>query len=89
MALGATVVLVAGFQLGVLQSAEGFTDDWLLTAAGLAQLACAAAALATGVVARTRGRDRSPAVLAASLLGLLIALLVLQQVGEGLGWLEG
>jgi hypothetical protein len=88
LAVCGTLALAGAFQLGILETAESFSDNWLLTGLGAAQLAVGAGAAVTGVLARVRQHERSALVLAATVLGLLVAMLVLQQVGEGLGWLE-
>ena len=48
LALGGTVVLAIAFSAG-LETAESFTDNWLLSAAGVAILASVAASAATVV----------------------------------------
>ena len=85
-ALGITVALSVGFAAG-MERPDTFADSWLVTAAGAATLAGSAAAATTGLLAMTRRHDRSWLVAAATGLGLLLTLLMLQQVAEGLGWL--
>ena len=85
-ALGITVALSVGFAAG-MERPESMTDSWLVLAAGAATLAGSSAAATTGLLAMTRSHDRSWVVAAATGLGLLLTLLMLQQVGEGLGWL--
>jgi len=87
LALGGTVALGVAFSLG-LEPAESFGDSWLLTGAGMAILASGAASVVTGTLALARRHDRAWTVLAAALVGLLVTALMLQQVAEGLGWLE-
>jgi hypothetical protein len=55
----------------------------------VAILASAAAAAATGLLALIRRHDHSRLVVAATALGVLVTVLTLQQVAEGLGWLDG
>lgn len=88
LAVGGTVALAIAFSAG-LDSAERFTDDWLLSAAGVAIPASAAAAAATGLLALIRRHDHSWLVVAATAVGVLVTALMLQQVAEGLGWLDG
>jgi hypothetical protein len=88
LAVGGTVALAIAFSAG-LEPAESFTDNWLLSAAGVAILASAAAAAATGLLALIRRHDHSWLVVAAIAVGVLVTALTLQQVAEGLGWLDG
>lgn len=88
LALAGTVASAIAFSAG-LERAQSFTDNWLLTAAGVAILASAAASAATGLLALTRRHDRSWLVVSATVLGVLVTTLMLQQVAEGLGWLSG
>ena len=88
LALGGTVALAIAFSAG-LESAESFTDNWILTAAGVAILASAAASAVTGLMAMIRRHDHSWLVLCATGVGVLLTALSLQQVAEGLGWLSG
>lgn len=88
LALGGTVALAIAFSAG-LESAETFTDNWLLTAAGVAILGSAAASAVTGLLALIRRHDHSWLVLSATGVGVLVTALTLQQVAEGLGWLSG
>lgn len=83
LALGGTVALAIAFSAG-LESAESFTDNWLLSAAGVAILASAAASAVTGVLALIRRHDHSWLVVAATGVGGLVTALMLQQVVEGL-----
>lgn len=87
LALGGTVGLAVAFTVG-LEPADGFTDNWLLTGVGVGILVAGAAALVTGIVAWVRFHDRAVTVFLAVALGVLMAALMLQQVAEGLGWLE-
>ena len=88
LALGGTVAVAIAFSAG-LEPAESFSDNWLLTVAGMAILASAAASAATGVMARIRRHDHSWSVASATVVGVLVTALMLQQVAEGLGWLSG
>jgi len=87
LALGGTVALAVAFSLG-LEPADSFSDNWLLTGSGVAILATSAATVVTGALALFRRHDRSWVVLSATVLGLLVTALMLQQVAEGLGLLE-
>ena len=88
LALGGTVAFAIAFSAGV-EPAESFTDNWLLSAAGVAILASAAASAATGLLALIRRHDHSWLVVSATGVGALVTALMLQQVAEGLGWLGG
>lgn len=88
LAVGGIVALGVAFATG-LESADGFTDNWFLTVAGLTILASAAASALTGASALVRGHDRSGGAAAATAVGVLVTGLVLMQVAEGLGWLTG
>lgn len=86
-AVGGTVAVAIAFASGV-ESGETFTDNLFMSLVGVAILASSAASVALGSVALTRDHDRSWLVLAGTTLGLLVTVLMLQQVAEGLGWLE-
>lgn len=86
LALGGTVALAIAFAAG-LEPAESFSDNWLLSATGVAILASAAASAATGLLARFLRHDHSWLVVTATGAGVLVTVLMLQQVAEGLGWL--
>jgi hypothetical protein len=86
LALVGTVALAIAFAAG-LESADSFSDNWLLSAAGVAILASAAASAATGLLALIRRHDHSWLVVTATGAGVLVTALMLQQVAEGLGWL--
>ena len=88
LALGGTVALAIAFAAG-LEPAESFTDNWLLSAAGVAILSSAAASAAAGLLALFRRHDHSWLVVSATGVGVLVTALMLQQVVEGLGWLGG
>ncbi|MBD3947305.1 hypothetical protein [Nocardioides ganghwensis] len=88
LALGGTVATAIAFSAG-LERAESFSDNWLLTAAGFAILASAAASTVVGLVARIRHHDHGWSVVAAVVVGALLTALMLQQVAEGLGWMSG
>jgi hypothetical protein len=88
VAVGGTVALAIGFAAG-LEPADSFTDNWFLTAAGIAMLASAAAAAVTGSLAVLHGHERSWLVMWATGLSVVVTVLMLQQVAEGLGWLSG
>jgi hypothetical protein len=88
LALGGTVATAIAFAAG-LEHAESFSDNWLLTAAGFAILASAAASAVTGAIARIRHHDHAWSVVSAAIVGALLTALMLQQVAEGLGWMTG
>ena len=73
--------------LGV-ESGDTFSDNWLLSFTGVAILVSGAGSLVAAVDALARHHDRARTVVAALVVGFLVTLAVLQQVGEGLGWLE-
>lgn len=87
VAVAGTAVLAVAFATG-LEPAESFSDNWLLTSAGVAVLALSLAAVVTGVVALAARHDRSWGVLGAAVAGGTLALLFVQQLLEGLGWLS-
>ena len=86
-ALGVTIALSVAFAAG-MERPDTFADSWLVTVAGAATLIGSAAATATGVLAMTRRHDCSWLVAGATGVGLLLSVLMLQQVAEGLGWLS-
>ena len=88
LALGGTVAVAIAFAAGV-DSGDTFTDNWLLSMTGVAILACAAGSAVTGVMARVRRHDHSWSVVSATVVGVLLTALMLQQVAEGLGWMSG
>ena len=88
LALAGTVAVAVAFATG-LEPAEDFTDNWLLTAAGVAILVSAAASATAGAVAMISRHDRSWPVVTAAFVGGLLTVLSLQQVAEGLGWTSG
>lgn len=87
LAVIGTVGSVVAHAVGV-EPAESFTDNWVLSLTGLGILVSGAASLVTGGDALIRRHDRSWLVVTAVVVGGLITALVLQQVGEGLGWLS-
>jgi hypothetical protein len=87
LAVAGTAALAIAFSAG-LEAAESFSHNWLLTAAGLAVLGVALASVATGLLALTARHDRSWAVVLATVAGMALSALFLQQVAEGLGWLS-
>lgn len=88
LALGGTVAIAVAFSAG-LEPAESFSDNWLLTAAGIAILASAVASAVTGTMAWIRHHDHSWSVVSAVVVGVLLTALTLQQVAEGMGWMNG
>lgn len=87
LAVAGTAALAIPFSTG-LEPAESFSDNWLLTVAGLAVLGVALGAVAAGIVALAARHDRSWSVVLATAAGLALAALFLQQLAEGLGWLS-
>lgn len=85
LALGGTVALAVGFALG-LEQADSFSDRPLLTLAGGAVLASGVASVVTGLLALVRRHDRSWLVVAATVVGAVVTVVITQQVVEGLGW---
>jgi hypothetical protein len=81
------VLLVIAFALG-MPHAQGFTDNWLLAGWGAAILGGGAASATTGALALTRRGDRSWLVLASTLLALLVTVVVLNEIAQGLGWVQ-
>jgi hypothetical protein len=73
--------------LGV-EPGDTFSDNWGFTLAGGAVLVAGAGALVAGIDGLFRRHDPGRLVLAALVVGGLVTLAVLQQVGEGLGWLS-
>jgi predicted transcriptional regulator len=82
-----TAALVIAFAIG-LEPAVSFSDNWLLTGAATAVTATAIGSALLGLVALTARHDRSWVVLAATIAGIVLSALFLQQVAEGLGWLS-
>lgn len=80
--------LAIAFALG-MEHAEGFSDKPLLTLAGVAILASGTTSVLAGALALMRHHDHSWLVLSATMVGVLVTALTLQQVAEGLGWLSG
>jgi hypothetical protein len=83
LALGGTVALAIAFAAG-MEPADSFTSNWMLTTAGVAILASAAASAVTGLIAMVRRVEHSWSVLGATAVGVLLTALMLQQVAEGL-----
>ena len=78
------VLSIVGFTTGVLETASSFSDNWPLTLWGAAILATGAASVVAGSLAITRRHDHTWGVAAATVLGVLVTALMLQQVAEGL-----
>ena len=87
LAVGGTVALAIAFALG-MEHADSFSDKPLLTLAGVALLASGATSVVTGAWALVRCHDRSLLLVTATVSGVLVTALTLQQVAEGLGWLS-
>jgi small neutral amino acid transporter SnatA (MarC family) len=88
LAFGGTVALAVAFALG-MEHADSFSDKPLLTVAGVAILASGTTSVVTGALALMRRHDHSWVVVSATVFGVLVTALALQQVSEGLGWLSG
>lgn len=82
------MALSFAFALG-MEHADSFSDKPLLTLAGVGILASGSTSVLTGALALMRHHDHSWLVLAATVFGVLVTGLTLQQVAEGLGWLNG
>lgn len=77
------LILTLSFAFGLVESVETFSDNWLLVAWGGAVLAAGAAAAVVGIVASRRG-EHSWSVTAATVIGVLLAMLVLNEIAQGL-----
>ena len=66
-----------------MESVETFSDNWLLVAWGGAVLGAGAGAAVAGFVAARHG-ERSWSVTAAVVVGVLMTLVVLNEVAQGL-----
>ena len=86
LALAGTVALSVTFAAGAPRP-DGITDSWWVLGAGAAILLAAAVCTVTGLLAVVRDRDHSWLVAVATVAGLSVLLLTLQQVAEGLGWM--
>ncbi|HET7279801.1 MAG TPA: hypothetical protein VFJ22_17110 [Dermatophilaceae bacterium] len=84
LALAGVVLLGVAFAVDLVESAESFTDNWLLTGWGLVILASGAASVVLGAVAIIRRHERSWMVLLATLVGVLVTALMLSEVAQGL-----
>lgn len=84
LAFAGVVLLGVAFALGWVESAESFTDNWLLTGWGLVILASGAASVVAGAIAIIRDHERSWMVVLATLVGLLVTALMLSEVAQGL-----
>ena len=88
LAVGGTMALAIAFALG-MERADGFSDKPIITLVGVAILASASTSVLTGALALMRRHDHSWLVLSATVFGVLVTAVTLQQVAEGLGWLSG
>lgn len=88
VALGGLAMLATAFALGA-GPADSFSDNWFLSVVGTAILGTATAAAVTGVLAILRGHERSWWVLCATACGVIMTVLMLQQVAEGFNGLGG
>lgn len=86
VALGGLAVLAVAFALGAGPADRHF-DTWFLSLVGTAILATGAAAAVTGALAIMHAHERAWSVLCATACGVILAVLMLQQVAEGVGWL--
>lgn len=75
---------VVGFATGLMESASSYSDNWALTAWGVAILATAAAAAVTGGLALFDRHDRSWSVVLATVFGTGVLLILLNEVAQGL-----
>ena len=83
-AIAGLALSIVGFATGVLESASGFSENWVLTAWGLTILATAASSAITGGLATVLRHDRSWTVLGATLLGACALALLLHEIAQGL-----
>ena len=83
LSLAGLVLLAVSFGVGLVESVETFSDNWLLVAWGGAVLGAGGAAAVAGIVAARRG-ERSWGVTAATVVGVLMTLVVLNEVAQGL-----
>jgi len=80
----ANVVLILGsLAFDLVELPDTFSDNWRFGMWGLSIWATGVASLASGVIAMTRGRDRSRLVVLATLLGLLPVALLISEVALG------
>jgi hypothetical protein len=77
------VLMAVSFAFGLVESVETFSDNWWLVAWGGAVLGAGAASAVAGFVAARHG-ERSVSVPAATVVGVLMTLLVLNEVAQGL-----
>jgi hypothetical protein len=81
--LAGLVAMAVSFAVGLVESVETFSDSWLLVTWGGAVLGAGLAAVVAGLVAARHG-ERSVSVTAATVVGVLMTLLVLNEVAQGL-----
>lgn len=84
LSLTGLVLLAVAFGTGAVEAGETFGDNWLVTGAGAAILLSGAAAAVTGIVSVRRDHERSWMVLPATVLGVLLTLVLLNEVVQGL-----
>jgi len=81
--LAAFIAGLAGLMLAISAGQKGgdtFTDNWLLAGPGLVAAASGVGAFVTGLIAMIHEGERSPAVMLASLVGLLVTLFVVLEI---------
>ena len=88
-AVAATAASVVAFATGLVEPADSFTDKPLLTVWGIIIVVSSTASVVTGALAMLRRQDWATLVIAATVAGVLVAVLGWQQVFEGMNWLEG
>jgi hypothetical protein len=84
LSLAGLVLLAVAFGTGAVEAGETFSDNWLVAGWGAAILLGGATAAVTGIVSVRRDHERSWMVLPAAVLGVLLTLVVLNEVVQGL-----
>lgn len=87
LTFGGTIALALALALA-LEPGSGFTDSWLVDAAGLTVLVSAVGCVVAGLLAVVRRHERSWTVVTATAVGAVVTAVTLLQVAEGLGWLS-
>ncbi len=81
--LATFAVGLTGLMLAISAGQKGgdtFTDNWLLAGPGLVVAASGIGAFVTGLIAMVHEGERSPAVMLATLVGLLVTLFVVLEI---------